>query len=348
MRSRNRTGLRMLTAALCALLLAACAKEQPVQETAPSAPPVAEQQESLPAPVHEAKYRIGVSLQGLQAPYIERLKDGLNRQQFRYNGEIELIIMDGAEDPDRQNAQIEELIVKKADAIIFNPMSYETGAIGLELAHRSGVPVVLLTTTTSNMELADAVSISDHRESGHIQMDMAAEYLGYRGKIAVLKGPVNISSAFLRTEGYEDRLKQYPGLEVTVSQPANWSMEEAYSIVENWLRLGKDIDAIVAQNDNMAIGALEAVSDAGLEGKIAVFGIDGDMETLQLIREGRMQGTVYHDASGQTAQAVLYALQAIRGQKISSVPVPYQAVTRENVDYYIRILESLNGDYRNR
>lgn len=285
---------------------------------------------------------IGVSMQGLQRNFIRRVKEAMLQAEAEYHGEIELIILDGQEDAERQNAQIEKLITQQVDAIIFNPISYEEGAIGVRLANESGIPIVMLTTTVDpEIEPASAYAISDHKESAYIQMDMAAQYLDYSGNIAILKGKKGIDSEIARTRGYEEKLLEYSGLNVVCSQVANWSTDEAREIVENWLRTGKEIDVILAQNDIMAIGALQAVKEAGKEGKIAIFGIDGDAEALRYVKRGELQGTVYHDAELQGKNAVEYAVKLARGESINWEYIPFRSIDLSNVEDYLDLGESL-------
>lgn len=283
--------------------------------------------------------KIGVSLQGIERPFIRQLQMRLLQLEFTYNGAVDLTIMDGKEDPERQNAQIEEFIMNEMDAIIFNAFSYSEGALGVELARQQEIPIVLLTGLVENAYDAQALAVSDHRESAWLQMDMVARHLEHGGNIAILRGPNEIDAAIQRTTGYQEKLAEYPELHVTVEQIANWSEEEAYAIVENWIRLGKPIDAIVAQNDNMAYGAVRAVEEADVQNEIVVFGIDGDLEALELIQEGRMAGTVYHDAVMQTALALQYAIDLAEGKTVTSELVPFWIVEQQNVDDFLSLYQ---------
>lgn len=286
-----------------------------------------------------ANIRIGVSLQGLQRPYIVRVKEQLERIVEGMGDEVELIILDGQENSEKQNAQVEYFISKKVDVIIFNAISYEDGYLGVELANEAGIPVVLLITTVANVEKTQAQAISDHSESALIQIDMVAEYLSGRGNIVILEGLKGIESQIDRTDGYEQRLAMYPGIHVVEIQTANWTRADAYAIVENWIRLNKDFSVVVAQNDNMALGAVQAVEEAGMQDEIAVFGIDGDMDAMLLVKEGRLKGTVYHDAAGQAERAIMYAISLAKGLDVLSEPVPFFSVDIDNVDYYIDLEE---------
>lgn len=283
--------------------------------------------------------RIGVSMQGLQRPYIVRVRDQLERIEAEMGGTVDLIILDGQENAEKQNAQVEYFISKKVDVIIFNAISYEEGALGVELANEAGIPMVLLITTVANTEKTQAQAISDHKESALIQIDMVAEYLQGKGNIVILEGLRGIESQLDRTEGYNEELQKYPDIKTEEVQTANWTRADAYAIVENWIRLGKEFDVVVAQNDNMALGALKAVEEADMQDQIAVFGIDGDMDAMLLVKEGRLEGTVYHDAVGQAERAVEYAIALAHGETVVSEPVPFVRVDQSNVDYYISLQE---------
>ncbi len=327
--------LTLLAACIFALGFCSCAEEVPPaapgQQTAePEAAPTVERGQNPDA------IRIGVSMQGWQKPYVRRVRDCILAEGEKLAGQVEITMLNGDEDAEKQNAQIEKFISQKMDVIIFNPTSYEDCELGVELASESGVPLVFVITTTKNAEKAQAYAISDHKVSALIQMDMVAEYLHGEGNIVMLRGIKGIESEIARTEGYYEKLEEYSDINLLDIQTAGWTREDAYAIVENWIRLGMDIDAIVSQNDNMAIGALQAVEEAGKEGEIAVFGIDGDKDALQLVKQGKLTGTVNHDAQGQAEKAVEYAVKLARGETVESEFVPFERVDGTNVDEFIR------------
>lgn len=318
------------------LLLSACQSmtEVPIGQEEP------DEHQTAATETSHVRFRVGVSLQGLERPYIVRVREHLESIEADMNGLIELIILDGQENAEKQNAQVEHFISKKVDVIIFNAISYEEGALGVELANEAGIPIVLLITTVANVEKTQAQAISDHKESALIQIDMVAEYLNEQGNIVILEGLKGIESQLDRTEGYNEGLKKYPRIKAVETQTANWTRADAYAIVENWIRLGKKFSAVVAQNDNMALGALQAVEEANMQNEIAVFGIDGDMDAMLLVKEGRLQGTVFHDAAGQAKRAIEYAIALAAGREVVSEPVPFVGVDEQNVDYYINIEEN--------
>jgi inositol transport system substrate-binding protein len=125
---------------------------------------------------------------------------------------------------------------------------------------------------------------------------------------------------------------------VVFNQTANWQREEAMALVENWLSTGTRIDAILCQNDGMAMGALEAVKAAGKKKDIIIAGIDAIQDALDSIKAGELDATCFQDAKGQGMGAIEMAVKAAKGGSISRNNIPFELVTKENVDgYYSRI-----------
>jgi ABC-type sugar transport system substrate-binding protein len=177
---------------------------------------------------------------------------------------------------------------------------------------------------------------SDHYESGLIEANMVAEYLNGSGKVVILEGVMGISAQTGRYKGYMDAFEEYPEIEIVAIQTAAWQRDEAYAIVENWIRNGKDFSVVLSENDNMAMGAIEAIEELGKQEEIAVFGIDGDMDALLAVKEGRLAGTVFHNAK-KIAQTLYKCILKLR--KYDTVEpiylIPFEKVTSENVEKYI-------------
>ncbi len=117
---------------------------------------------------------------------------------------------------------------------------------------------------------------------------------------------------------------------------ANWQRDQAMRVVENWMQAGLDFDIVAAQNDNMAMGALKAVEDAGNAGKIRVWGIDAISDACEAVRDGRLAGTVFQDAKGQGEAAIEAMVKHLQGEKIDeTIWIPYVAVDKDNVEKYM-------------
>jgi len=187
-----------------------------------------------------------------------------------------------------------------------------------------------------NQDMCVAFVGSDAVESGRIQMEYAARLLGGCGDVVVLKGPIGHKAEIGRTKGMREILDKNPGINVVYEQSANWSRGEGRIIIENLLNSGKHIDAVISQNDEMVLRALEAINKFNLSGQIKVFGIDAIPEALKQINEGNMHGTVFQDAKAQGAMAIQTAVKVDRGERIeSNIYIPYVLVTKDDVSKYL-------------
>jgi len=242
------------------------------------------------------------------------------------------MMMDGRENYERQISQVENFISHKVDLILLNPCSFEKLTPAVTAAGNAGIPIITIITRVQNQDECLSFVGSDHTESAILEGTMAAEKLGGRGNIVVLQGTMGIEAQLARRKGYEQILAQYPDIAVVAMQPAFWEKGEGYMIVENLIYNGVPIDAVLSQNDNMALGAVEAVEDAGLQEVILVFGIDGDGPAIDAVAQGRLAGTVYMDAY-QQARKITECIQMVRNGQMPKKEylVPFVVLNEENI-----------------
>ena len=196
----------------------------------------------------------------------------------------------------------------------------------------AGIPIVVVNALVDNIDDATGYVGGDTIDSGRIETKYLSEQLEGKGKIVVIQGPLTHSAMFDRLQGMEEVLADYPDIEVVEMDTANWSREEALTLMENWLQSDIEIDAVLAQNDEMAIGALKAIQAAGLDDKIKVVGIDAIPDALALVESGELTCTVFQDAAGQGEGALDMAVKAARGEKVENEElIPYLLITQENV-----------------
>lgn len=275
---------------------------------------------------------IGVSFQGLSDEYIVRLSDAFKEKAEEAGVEIQ--IADGQMNAEKQVGQVENFIAQKVDVIVLNPISAEGCAPAVSAAKEAGIPIITLISTTSNQDEASTYVGSDAVESGEIQGEMVAEDLEGKGNIVVMYGQMGHDAQIGRYEGLLNAIEGTE-IEIIAEQTANWSREEGMSLMENWLSSGKEIDAVVAQNDAMALGALMAIEEKGLTDEIKVYGIDAQGEALDAVEEGKMAGTVFQNAERQGSECVDVAIKAAKGEELeSNYYIPYEGVRADNVDDY--------------
>lgn len=278
------------------------------------------------------KIKIGVLYQNLQNEYIVNLQDSIRK--YAKSANVQLVESDGEGKAENQISQVENLINQKVDAIILNPADKDGSAPVVEQAVAAKIPIVTVLAVVSNEEKATAHVGSDDVEAGKIEMKHIADLLGGKGKIGIIHGPNGNSAEVNRTEGNKKVLKDFPNLKVAAEQTANWSREEALSLTENWLQSQK-LDAIVAQNDEMALGAIKALSAAGKLKDIKVIGIDAIPDALNSVKSGELSATVFQDVDSQGKMAIEVAKKAANGEKVEKDNmVPFQLVTKENLDKF--------------
>ena len=282
------------------------------------------------------KIVIGVTLQNLSEEFMTMLRGAMERKLAEYPN-VELIVNDGEGKPDKQAAQLDSFIGQGVNAVIISPVDADALAPAVKAVAAAGIPIITCSADVSGNQGQVWVG-SENENGGLIEARYIAEKIGGKGNIAVLRGPLGAFAEQGRFKGYEQALAQYPDIKIVFDQTGNWQREQAMALVENWLSTGTRIDAILCQNDGMALGALEAVKAAGRKNQIIIAGIDAIQDALDSIKAGELDATCFQDAIGQGMGALEMAVKAANGQPIARNNIPFELVTKENVDgYYSRI-----------
>ena len=265
--------------------------------------------------------------------FMVMLVNALKKRQADLYPDVKLIINDAEGRSDKQANQVETFVTQGVDSIIICPRDGDALIPSCAAAVKAGVPVITMSANL-NEDVGQVWSGSEHRSAGQIQMEYVAKALGGKGNVALLLGPIGHMAQIQRLEGYNDVLAKHPEMKVVFQLNGDWARDKGMTIMENWLQSGKKIDAVVAQNDEMALGALIAIESAGLGGQINVSGIDAIPDGLNAVKDGRMNATVYQDSIGQAFGALDLAVKAAKGEEIHDNVIPFELVTIENVDEY--------------
>lgn len=236
-----------------------------------------------------------------------------------------------------QVQQIDDFINQGVDAIILNPVDTQGVLPMIQAAKNAGIPLIFVN-RKQEVPLTGAMSYvgSDSALSGKMQIEELAKLMNYRGNIAILMGALSNEEARERTRAVEEFVAQHKNMKVIEKQTAKWQRNEAVDVVSSWLLNGRSINAIVANNDEMAIGAIMALNQAKKK-DVMVAGIDGTPDGLQFIKNGEMVVTVFQDAKAQATGAVRVANALINKQKTDNYHwIPYQTVTRANYEQFIQ------------
>ena len=275
--------------------------------------------------------RIGMTLYSLQNEFTVRLANAAQAKCDELG--IELEVYDGDYDASTMIGQVETMIANGVDGIIIDPIDADACAVAVDIALESNVPMVGVNAMVNHDELLSYIGSQDVT-AGEMEMQYMADMLGGEGKIVIIEGPLGQSAQLQRREGIDNILAKYPDIEVLAEQTGNWSRAEGMTLMENWLNTFEQIDGIVGENDEMALGAINAAKDKGLE--IPAVGVDGITDALNAIKEGEMSASCFQDAWGQAQKSVEVLYDAIQGNEVEEFYwIDFELITPDNVDSFL-------------
>ncbi|MCJ2059699.1 substrate-binding domain-containing protein [Methylobacterium sp. J-048] len=232
---------------------------------------------------------------------------------------------------EKQIEQVRQFIAAKVDALVILPVDPVANATITRLAQEVDIPLVYANNGPREDWFDGRVAfvLPNDLVAGRLQMRKLAQMLGDKGRIAIIKGHPSHSATVLRTQGVKEVAATFPGLRVVEEGTADWDRKKAAALVAGWLANGTAIDAIVANNDEMAIGAADAVEAAGIPSdRILIGGVDATPDGLKAMQRKRMAVTVYQDAGLQARRAVDDARKLIRRETVQQYDwVPFELVT---------------------
>ena len=276
--------------------------------------------------------KIGATFPVLDA-FLQKVADGMTKEAKAKGAELTVVAADNK--VDTQLSQVENFISQKVDAILV--VAVDTSAAGpmTQAAKEAGIPLVYVNRKPADLPSGVPYVGSQSLISGQLEMTQLAKLAGGKGNVVIMEGEVTNEAALDRTKGCNDVVAQNPGMKVVKTAAADWDRAKGQALMENWLQSGVDFSVVCANNDEMALGAINALKAAGktLGAKgILVGGVDANADALVSMKAGELATTVFQDASGQGAGGVDAALDLIAGKTVPDyVDVPYQLVTLDNI-----------------
>ncbi|MDR3230584.1 MAG: sugar ABC transporter substrate-binding protein, partial [Synergistaceae bacterium] len=272
----------------------------------------------------------------LNTPFMKDLSDAVKK--YAAGAKLKVLEYVADNDPDKQVAQIEEAVALGVKAILLDPSSHEGITDGIKAARAAGIPMVTLHEPVSIQNECVSFVGSDFTDGGVKKMKQAMTDFPKGGNVAVVYGmlghsaQINISSGYtIALRGYEKKYR------VVLEGEGKWSTEGALELVTPWLASGEKIDAIVCNNDAMAMGALQAVTAAGQAGKIKIYGLDAQEDVLAAIQKGTIHATVFTDFDTEARVSIDILLKVMKGEFVNSrYMIPMTLITGKNVSRFIK------------
>lgn len=246
----------------------------------------------------------------------------------------EVTVFNPDSDLSQQITQIENAASQGFAAIIFDPVAFDgmTGVVET-VTSQYDIPIITLHGSCADQELLTAYVAVDLTKGGELKMEQVVKDLDGKGDICIMTGTEGQTSAILVTSGYEIVLADQPDINVVFEGAGNWSADGATPLAENWLSSGKNIDAIVCNNDGMALGVRAVLQAAGLTGEIKLYGLDATAEARAAVRDGSMDASVWVDSYAEFAAAFDIIDAFYAGESFEKeIMVAPTLVTKDNID----------------
>ena len=322
--------IALLLALVMVLSLAACGAKEEAPAEKPAETPA---ETPVEAPAEDGAYKVALIQQHQTNAFQIAVTEGAQAKADELG--VELTILSADQDAATQISQIEQCVSEGFDAILFEPVDPDGLRDAAKAAADAGVIVINVVSSCTDWESAgiSAVSCGNNVKAGENEMQHVVDLLGGKGNVAFLTGPSAVTDALDRLQGYHNVMENYPEIvEVVAPADCEWDTAKAQATVESWLS-AYDLDAIVCQNDGMAVGAGNA---AGANSGIIITGVDGTPDGYEAIKDGRMTGTVAQDGGIMAASGLEAAVTLLDGGSLESTLIIADSVwiDASNVDQF--------------
>ena len=294
----------------------------------------------LATSAYAKELKVGVSMAAFDDNFLTVLRKGM--ESYADQAGVSLQVEDAKNEVGQQLNQIQNFIASGVDAIIVNPVDTDATISMSDDAAAAGIPLVYVNRQPINLEmLPDNQSFvgSNEVDSGTQETKEVCRLLGGKGKIVVMMGELSNQAAIQRTKDVHDVIAtpECSGIEVVEEQTAEWSRTKGNDLMTNWLSAGLQFDAVVSNNDEMAIGAIQALKAAKRPmDSVIVAGVDATADALAAMKAGDLDVTVFQDAAGQGRGAIDAAIKLAQGKDVDqAVWVPFKLVIPSNMSEFM-------------
>lgn len=270
-----------------------------------------------------AKDTLALVISTLNNPFFVTMKEGAEKKAAELG--YQLIVLDSQNDPAKELANVEDLSVRGAKVLLLNPTDSDAVANAVRLANRAKLPVLTLDRAANRGEVVSHIA-SDNVAGGLMAGDFIAEKVGGNAKVIQLEGIAGTSAARERGEGFKQAVAKH-SFDMLASQPADFDRTKGLNVMENLLAGHQGVQAVFAQNDEMALGALRALQAANKKDVILV-GFDGTHDGIKAVQSGRLSATIAQQPGQIGAIAVETADKILKGETVAThIPVPLQVIS---------------------
>ena len=270
----------------------------------------------------QAQDTMAIVLSTLNNPFFVTMKDGAEAKAEELG--YKLIVLDSQNDPSKELSNVEDLTVRGVKAILINPTDSDAVSNAIRMANRSNIPVLTLDRGASRGEVVSHIA-SDNVAGGEMAGKFIMEKVGEKARVIQLEGIAGTSAARERGKGFMQAVDG-SGMELLASQPADFDRTKGLNVMENMLAANPDVQAVFAQNDEMALGALRAVQASGKD--VLIVGFDGTDDGIAAVKRGKLGATIAQQPDLIGALGVETADKMLKGEQVeANIPVPLKVVS---------------------
>lgn len=321
----------LMAAGLVLSSLAGCSSSEP----APKAEETTKTEQSSEDGTDNAqgtdkKYVIGLAMNTQTNPFFVDVKDGVQKAADELG--VELYITDAQDDPTIQMKDIENLITKKPDCIIVDTCDSDAIVSSIEACNEAGIPVLTMDREANGGEVVSHIGY-DAIKSGKLAGQYLVDTLGGKGNVVEIQGIMGTNVAQNRSKGFNEIMSANPDMKIVACQVADFDRAKGMSVMENILQANDHIDGLYAANDEMLLGALEAVEAAGRLDEITMIGCDAIDDTLEAIKSGKVEATIAEPPFFLGKAILNAAFDYLEGKSVEPyVILDNELVTADNVN----------------
>jgi ribose transport system substrate-binding protein len=262
--------------------------------------------------------KIGMSVPGLQFPFFVTMKNEADKAAAKLGATI--VFADAQNDSSKQASDIENFVAQKVDAILISPMTVDSLVPAIEAAVKAGIPVATVD-RKANTDVVLAHVGADNVAGGRAAAKYIIDKLGNKGTVIELEGTPGASAAIDRKTGFDEVIKK-SNVKLLVSQTAEFNRAKGQNVMESLIQKYPSFDAVFGANDEMIIGAVEAMAAAGVKGKVTV-GFDATPDAFQYMKEGKLNATIDQYPGKQAGEAIKYLVDYVKTKAKPAKQVNY-------------------------
>lgn len=271
----------------------------------------------------DGKITIGFSVSTQNNPFFVTLRDGVEAKAKELG--VNVKIVDAQNDPAKQANDVADLLQQNISVLLINPVDSAAISTSVKAANKANIPVICLDRSADEGKVTSLVA-SDNVKGGEMAAEFIVKKLGEKVKVAELEGIPGASASRERGEGFHKVADQK--LTVVAKQSADFDRSKGLTVAENMLQANPDIQAIFAQNDEMALGAIEAAKSANKQ--IFIVGFDGTADGIKAVENGAMSATIAQQPDIMGQQGVEVAVKAAKGEKVDAkVSAPLKLIEKK-------------------